>query len=312
MLFFGTGGGEVLCVAASDGEVFWSQHLGGEVRSTPSVSNNVLVVGVHDGAVQGGRGCLAGIDIDLGEVLWLAGDSGVTCSPLVIDGVAFVGSADGHLFAVDVATGHQRWAAWTGGSNGAPSLAAADGVLVVVSSSGYVHGFRVSTGEEMWTFYSEWNQATPAIGSGRVVYGNFLYRLICLDLQTGRELWSTSIGVNASSPAIHNGRIIVNRSPEGLVAAYSLESGRQLWAAAVEGDSFTSPTVTSDHVFVRGQHEIAALRVDSGHTVWAKAFHHRLVTSPIVADDDLFIGFHWLGEGEMHSFGNAVAADTPF
>jgi outer membrane protein assembly factor BamB len=313
MLFFGTGGGEVLCVDASSGDVRWAQHLGGEVRSTPAICGNVLVVGVHDGAVQGGRGSLAGLDIASGKVLWLAGDSGVTNSPLVLDGAAFVGSADGRFFAVDVSSGRQRWAAWTGGNSGAASLAAADQVLVVVSSSGYVHGFHVSTGKELWTFNSEWNESTPAIASGRVVYCNFMFRLICLDLQTGRELWSTPTGINTSSPAIHDGRVIVNRSREGLVAAYSLDSGQQLWTSAIEGDSFSSPTVTNDHVFVKGQKELAALRVSSGETVWLEAFPHLLVTSPVIAADDLFVGFRWLGEGEMHAFGPSFPLfESPF
>jgi len=240
----------------------------------------------------------------------------VTMSPLIIDDVAYVGSSEGAFFAVEVSSGSQRWAAWTGGSNGAPSLATADGILVVVSSSGFVHGFDLANGEELWSLhYGFNNETTPAISAGRVLLTNFLGQLLCLDLKTGRLLWSTPTGAVATSPAVHGGRVIVNRSRHGHVAAHSLDSGQQTWTSTVEGDSFSSPTLTRDHVFAKGQGVLVALKADTGETVWSQAFPESLATSLTIASNSLFIGSHWNGNGGLHAFGPPVAStfdDVPF
>ena len=310
MLFVGTGGGQLLCAAASDGEEFWSTGLGGELRSTPAVADDVLVVGVHDGALSAGRGFLAGLNVWSGEELWGVHDHGVTMSPLIVDGVAYVGSSEGAFFGVEVSSGTQRWAAQAGASNGTPSLATADGVMVVVTSSGLVHGFSLSSGDQLWAFHSEFkNETTPAISAGRVVFTTFLGQLICLDLQSGRTLWSTPTNTNATSPAVHGGRVIVNRGPKGHVAAYSLVTGQLLWDSAVEGDPFSSPTVTRDHVYTKGNNVLVALHVDTGETAWSQPFTELLATSLTIAGDDLYIGSHWHSGGGLHAFGPPSSFD---
>lgn len=305
MLFFGTGQGELLCAAAADGRVFWSTRFGGEFRSTPAISGDVLVVGVHDGALSAGRGYLAGIDVDSGKELWGVHNYGVTMAPLIVDGVAYVGSSEGVFFGVEVESGIQRWVGRHEASNGAPSLAAADGVLVVVTSSGLVRGIALPDGQELWSFFSNYDNATtPAIASGYVVLTNIVGQLICLSLKSGQPLWTIRTNTNMSSPAVHRGRVFINRGPNGHIAAYSLQSGQLLWESEIVGDALSSPTVTSNYLYAKGSGLLAALSADTGETVWSVPFSELLATSPMVARRGLYIGSHWHGSGGLHAFGS--------
>ncbi|MGJ5829850.1 PQQ-binding-like beta-propeller repeat protein [Streptomyces ossamyceticus] len=59
-------------------------------------------------------------------------------APTVVDGVAYTGSGDGNLYAVDAKTGGKRWAFPTGSPVGAVP-AFADGVLYLSSVNGVVY-----------------------------------------------------------------------------------------------------------------------------------------------------------------------------
>jgi quinohemoprotein ethanol dehydrogenase len=80
------------------------------------------------------------------------------------DGKVFVGSFDGHLFAIDAKTGAKVWSVdtlvdrhWNYASNGAPQIA---GDLVIIGnaggdmgSRGYVSAYEIKTGKLAWRFW---------------------------------------------------------------------------------------------------------------------------------------------------------------
>jgi len=84
---------------------------------------------------------------DLGGVWTFAGDGGLVTAPVVVNGVVYVGSTSGNLFALDAATGTLRWSgnvgaamsvpdAWIAGEQPARSgFGAAEGSLVVSAGS---------------------------------------------------------------------------------------------------------------------------------------------------------------------------------
>ena len=65
-------------------------------------------------------------------------ESGVFSSPAVADGVVYFGSQDGHLYAVDIATGQERWRFRTE-SLVFSSPAVADGVVYFGSRDGHLY-----------------------------------------------------------------------------------------------------------------------------------------------------------------------------
>ena len=119
LVYFGSNDGNLYAVEAENGEPRWEFATGGAVRSTPAVADGLVVFGSDDGYVY----CLAA---DTGELQWrfLLGFEEltaattaevdlprrtVTSSPLIVEGVAYVGSNDFSLHALDLATGIERW-----------------------------------------------------------------------------------------------------------------------------------------------------------------------------------------------------------
>ena len=81
------------------------------------------------------------------DVAWSFPTGGsVQCSPAVADGVVYVGSQDGNVYALDAATGAQAWSFPTGAPVTFSSPAVADGVVYVGSNDGKVYSFTLAGG----------------------------------------------------------------------------------------------------------------------------------------------------------------------
>ena len=78
------------------------------------------------------------------ELIWKHPTAGVvSSSPVIAEGVLYVGSEDGNLFALDAETGEPRWMHPTGDKvYSSPSVT--DGILYVGSSDGRLYALRAS------------------------------------------------------------------------------------------------------------------------------------------------------------------------
>ena len=81
------------------------------------------------------------------DVAWsFPAENAVSSSPAVADGVVYVGSQDGNVYALDAATGAQAWSFPTGAPVTFSSPAVADGVVYVGSNDGKVYSFTLAGG----------------------------------------------------------------------------------------------------------------------------------------------------------------------
>jgi outer membrane protein assembly factor BamB len=108
VLLLGSSEGKVVAVDADTAEELWSTQLTGEVLAAPQGDGRTVIAQTYDGK-------LAGLDFDSGELLWTY-DSNVpvltirgTSTPLLQDGVAYAGFANGRVLALDARTGAIVW-----------------------------------------------------------------------------------------------------------------------------------------------------------------------------------------------------------
>jgi len=96
-------------IDAATGKERWRSPINGQVFSSPAVSNGVVYFGnyEHDAVASGGSaygpsiGYLYAIDAVTGTKKWqFATGSGIRSSPAVSNGVVYVGSDDGNLYAI--------------------------------------------------------------------------------------------------------------------------------------------------------------------------------------------------------------------
>src|SRR5947209_12231225 len=93
-------------------------------------------------------------------------------SPTVADGVVYVGSDDGYLYAIDAQTGAQRWRFKTGDVvYSSPAVAA--GTVYVGSHDGHLYAVDGATGTEKWSFKTGYRvYSSPAVADGKVYFGS--------------------------------------------------------------------------------------------------------------------------------------------
>ena len=66
----------------------------------------------------------------------------------MVDGVVYIGSYGGYVYALDASNGAEIWAFNTGGSV-YPSPAVADSIVYVGSASGYMYALNAENGSQV-------------------------------------------------------------------------------------------------------------------------------------------------------------------
>ena len=126
--------------------------------------------------------------------------------PLIVNGMVYVLTADGTLYALNQATGATAWSHGVGGA--APGLAYDGGQVYVVDSSGLLTAFDAATGSITWSMqlpgqYSFSSAPTAANGivyTGGAGSGGTLYAVRESD---GHLLWTSFVeNGDDSSPAV--------------------------------------------------------------------------------------------------------------
>ncbi len=130
-----TGSGERLyALDAANGNLLWQAEQG-------VASDSRLVVA--DGVVYFRAGALHAVDAATGSLLWQSSMDDFSSSPTVVDGVAYVGSRDQHLYAINAATGEGLWRFRTGGEI-VSTPAVADGVVYFGSGDDYLYALSTA------------------------------------------------------------------------------------------------------------------------------------------------------------------------
>ena len=188
-------------------------------------------------------------------------------SPAVVDGVAYLGSDDGSVYAVDVASQKLVWSAATRGPVRS-SPAVVDGVVYVGSDDGSVYAFDAARGAPLWTFATGGPvEASPAVEGRFVVVGSLDGNVYALDepaaSRSGRPWPAARRDVaRASRPGcVRRGR---KRDP-----SVRAQRGSTLWTEYANGPVRTAVTVTDGLVLVGSEAgRLYALEAASGAQQW--------------------------------------------
>jgi outer membrane protein assembly factor BamB len=205
-------------------------------------------------------------------ILWRratgASKEGVNSSPAVADGVVYVGSDDGRLWALRARDGKVLWRRATGGI--VRSSPAVGGRRVFVGSdSGRLHAFGTAGGRRVWARYLGGRvTAPPLVVGGRVFVGSRGGSFFALDAGTGKVLWRRRTWA-VWDGAAHRGRTVYVGSDREEVAAFAASTGARRWTTSVWGRVRSAPTVTRRRVYVgTDQGRLYALDRATGRTLW--------------------------------------------
>lgn len=211
-VFFGSDDGMIYALRVATGRAAWKQPANAPIRCKPGVTEDRIIFGTKEGELF----CL-----DLGgQQKWrFKARREIISSPLVQNKVAYVGSVDGHMYAVGLDNG---WAAWKLQTNKpvVSSPASGDGRVYVGSVNGIMYALDPSSGRELWKFDTQ-NQITssPTFYNGAVYFGANNNKIYCLDAKTGKERWSYETGgIVPGSPYAADGFVYIGSTDQNLYA----------------------------------------------------------------------------------------------
>ncbi|MGN6519092.1 MAG: outer membrane protein assembly factor BamB family protein [Dokdonella sp.] len=234
-------------------------------------------------------------------------------SPVVADGVAYIGTTGGVFNAVQAGDGAIAWTF----AVGAPiyGAAAIDGdALYFVSDAGFLHKLARADGKERWRYDLgdrgtprilphpsagdwDWQAPRPLVADGVVYVGAGDGGFHAVDAATGTRKWRFASGSKIRNGAALDGPRVVFGSADHFVYALERADGREAWRFDSKAEIDGAPLVHGGHVFVGnrgpGLHSLAAA---SGKEEWRLFFWGSWVEStPVVDEGVLYIGSSDLG-----------------
>jgi len=212
-------------------------------------------------------------------------------SPAVVGGTAYIGSQDGKLYAVDIATGRQRWA-FNAGGRIESSPAVAQGVVYFGAHNGKVYAVDAVRGEKLWEFATgDKVESSPAVIDGVVYIGSDDRRLYALDAATGRQKWAFQAEQRIfSSPAVVAGTVFVGGDDSKLYAL-DVSTGAKRWEFLTGWGVGSSPTVARGTVYVGSlDNKVYALDAQAGAKRWEFATGGGVLSSPAVTGGTVYVG----------------------
>ncbi len=245
---------------AATGAMLWSRKVGDTI-SAPAIANGVLYDGSAYLKDRGNTsvGKLFALNAQTGAILWTydflpvqtGGSSWIHTSPVVSNGLVYVSSENGNLYAFTAAgCGHSTcppvWKARTG--NFIDSAPAFDnGVVYVGSGDDSVYAFDATTGAKLWsTPTGGYIFASPTIANGIVYVGSFDNNIYALDAKTGTVLWKFATNKNGfSDVAVANGVVYFGGAT---LYALNAQTGTQLWTST--STNLGEPVVANGVVYV--------------------------------------------------------------
>ena len=160
----------------------------------------------YDATHSGNYTPVAGTTGPVVTKLWsyATGDNSGDSSPVVANGIVYIGSADYNFYALNTMTGA---VVWTNTSNYdiQSTPAVANGTVYFTSVLSNLYALNATTGAEIWTNNtgSHYIYSSPTVANNTVYFADDTY-LHALDATTGVQRWSKNIGGGNSIPAIAN------------------------------------------------------------------------------------------------------------
>lgn len=246
----------------------------------------------------------------------------VISSPAISGGMAYVGSTDGNLYAVDLESGTQKWKFSTK-VRVTSSPAVDNGVVFFASYDGNFYAVDALSGQLKWKFQTagerrfagrnlhgiqpsgetmpdpfDFYLSSPAVWNGAVYFGSGDGNVYALDAATGALKWKFQTGsVVHASPALADGIVYIG-SWDSYFYAIDAVSGKEKWRFKTGEDpkiynqvGIQSSAAVADGVVYFGCRDSNLYAVDAATGKQKWLFNNKgswVITSPAVQDGKVY------------------------
>jgi outer membrane protein assembly factor BamB len=292
-LYFANAKGTLFAVDVKHVRTAW--HFGTHrcTAATPAVAAHTVYMSFLNhppcNATRSGiDGEVVALNADTGKLRWRVRMGPTESSPLVADGLVYVGDWTGKVYALSAATGRTVWS-YQAGDKVKDGLALAGKHVYFGSYDSHLYALNARTGKLFWkssaqqrlgpsgTFYS-----TPAVAYDRVYIGATDGKMYSYGATSGKLRWSHGTGGYVySSPAVWNRRVYAGSYDHHLYC-FDAATGDVRWRFGANGPISGSPTVIDGIVyFATLAGRTYGLNALTGRQVWSFPDGKY---SPVVAD----------------------------
>jgi outer membrane protein assembly factor BamB len=197
-------------------------------------------------------------------------------SPVIHDGVIYIGSERGYLLGVDARSGEPVFRSQTLSESAIRTTPVVfEGLVLYGDWDGVFYASRIDNGTLAWKYDTKtdgtfpWVNAIhgfPVVNDGQVYFSGRSCRLYSLDALTGNKNWHYSSPTDQwllGGPEICMGTVYLGSSDQKLFHAIDARNGNLIWAAEVDGRTWGKACVIDDRVFI-GSNSFYSLDRETG------------------------------------------------
>lgn len=295
----------------------------GPFQNDPAVSGDLLVVGT-EGPTGSYSGALFALDANTGTQKWClvfdskgadrlnkatdrrapynclvaqtqpvssAADNRPIAGTTIANDMVYFGLASGIFYAVDAASGTEKWAFTQPTRDVWAAPAVTTDTVYFTSLDHHVYALDAATGTLRWAKdLGAASAGTPVVDAGRVYIGSFGNQFLALDANTGDTQWVYTTTNWVWSGATLNEGVLYFTDVAGMVYAVEAETGQAKWTNAIGQPTRARPAVAEGMVLVTGRTgTLFALDIADGVFAWQQKIEGQLLASPLAVGTDVLV-----------------------
>ena len=200
-------------------------------------------------------------------------------SPVVHEGVVYIGTEQGILLGVDAKSGKQVLRCQTLSEHAIRSTPViSDGLVMYGDWDGVFYASHTESGSLAWKYDTKkdgtfsWVNAIhgcPRVHDGQVYFAGRSCRLYSLDVRTGKKNWHYSSPTDQwllGGPEVNGGTVFLGSSDQHLFHAFDSENGELLWTTKMDGRTWGKACVEGDRLYI-GSNSFYVLQKSNGELI---------------------------------------------
>ena len=215
-------------------------------------------------------------------------------SPVIANGILYIGSTDGKLYALDAKQWGIKWVFDAGDAIRYSAVVLGERVYFNARNN-KVYALDAKTGEKLWEFKSKnWMDAPPVVADNKVYIGVFPSKIYVLNARTGTV-------ESVRERIIHiNG--IEYGCAKGVFRPVFPEHNAKMWRDQTAG-SESYPVIANGNVYIGARDgHLHAFDASSKTQIWGHQLGGFVEAAPAISDGILYAAS---GDGSVYAFTNA-------
>ena len=215
-------------------------------------------------------------------------------TPAISQGLVFIGSYNGKIYAYNTATGALRWVYPRMGELDTPVIGGplvAGETLYIAGADGKVYALDAQTGDIKWEFQTGdkiWN--SPAVKDNTLFIGSFDHKIYAIETTNGSQKWEfETSGAVTTQALVHMDTVYIGAFDRHLYAL-DVTNGNLKWKFMGQSGFWTQPLASDNTIYAPClDGKVYVLDAQSGGVKDAIDLGSPISSSPVLVEELLIV-----------------------